>query len=522
MSRSYLNEIFNNRNYDEQFFSNRNKFLYLHNPVNMSFCNHLEKCRKTKSKIVHLCDFDTDGIMSGVIGFSALSRLGFNVSLYPLQPRDGYGFTEKTIDDVLKKYPNTKYILTSDVGIGSIDAINYGKETGLIFLVTDHHKPVAHDGNIILPQADVIINPMLENLEFKGFCGAYVLWHALFYYVCSVDFTDKQRDDIKKLWFFSAIGTISDLMPLYFDNNFMVKNLLNYANSSHQLENNDYYDQAFIALDKLFNLFPSKRVNGKITETYFAFYIIPMLNSVKRLEKDIIDVFSFFFVKSDATKLLQYNDERKRMVDNYYRKILKQDNKFAPYLYQSDAPSGLLGLLAMKFMVKDNVPVVVVNDQNKGSGRIPDFYQPFDETWQQIDGLTLMGHNHAFGAYLVDQEKWLDFVNYLDTSSDVIKNMDNFYDLELSLQEIEMVDVVTYMDDKDIHSPFGSGFKSPKILLKLGNNVEYSVIKDKHILVKDKLDIWIFNTTELPNYVLGDFNYFGDNITFSGGCYDEN
>ena len=80
-------------------------------------CEALKSARDEDKVITILPDFDMDGIMSGVIGYTAMNLLGFRVNLYPSDPKYGYGFDEAVVSDLLTLYPDTDILLTCDTGI---------------------------------------------------------------------------------------------------------------------------------------------------------------------------------------------------------------------------------------------------------------------------------------------------------------------------------------------------------------------------------------------------------------------
>jgi single-stranded-DNA-specific exonuclease len=71
-------------------------------------------------------------------------------------------------------------LITVDNGIASFDGVAKAKALGLQVLVTDHHLP-ASNGQIALPDADVIVNPNQPGCSFesKSIAGVGVMFYVL-------------------------------------------------------------------------------------------------------------------------------------------------------------------------------------------------------------------------------------------------------------------------------------------------------------------------------------------------------
>ena len=92
----------------------------------------------------------------------------------------GYGLNVKAIDEIIEKWPNTKYILTIDNGINTKVATDYAYKKGIKVIVTDHHEP--KDGEFP-DKAIAVVNPNRidkpETYPFKGISGAEVVWKIM-------------------------------------------------------------------------------------------------------------------------------------------------------------------------------------------------------------------------------------------------------------------------------------------------------------------------------------------------------
>ena len=74
----------------------------------------LEEIKKNNQTIVVYTDYDADGITGGAILWETLHLLGFKVMPYvPHRKREGYGFSIKGIDNVIKQF-NPALIISVD------------------------------------------------------------------------------------------------------------------------------------------------------------------------------------------------------------------------------------------------------------------------------------------------------------------------------------------------------------------------------------------------------------------------
>ena len=412
MIQNYLlARTFENRGYTQEFLDNLDDPSYGQLGNLELFLQTLRGVYDRRDLIILLPDFDMDGIMSGCCGFAALAELGFRVGLFALTPADGYGFTADTIDRVRQAYPDARAILTSDVGISCHDGIAAAKTAGMTVLVTDHHKPPD-----VLPAADVIVDPMLnsDTYEHGAICGAFVLYQCMQAYANR--YCDRRvQEQIRRLRVFAGIGTISDSMPLVYENRQIVRDAgaisrLVFSGGSDYIVKNipgtPVYQSAFRGLYELYlRLSTVGRIHDSedIDEQLFGYYLAPMFNSVKRMDGDLRRAFGVFFGQTqadDVSYLYDLNDRRKQTVSDALADMAKLDQPFAPYIYFSTASLGILGLLAQRLLIDNDKPCIVVAQQPdgsfKGSGRSFDWY-PF---LSRTKGLKYYagGHETAFGV----------------------------------------------------------------------------------------------------------------------------
>lgn len=507
-----LEKTFENRGYASDFLDD---ILTCNHSIPFGtdiLCNYLDSYRQSQDLIVLLTDFDFDGICSGVIGLAGLAELGFNVALYLPDVSKGYGFDKDTIDDLIAKYPDVKCIMTGDVGISAYDGITYAKSLGLSVFVTDHHK---EPKNKVQVAADVVVDPnrKVDTLSYANICGANVMYQILRYYAEYHMPNDcgHYMSQIDRLRVFAGFGTISDSMPLYYENRPMVMDAIHicrmvYGDGSSQMadmiDGCDIYRRVFVGLRELFLMYADAGKisrNADITEDFIGYYIAPMFNSIKRLNGDIFHAYNVFFggvtnAKDSLLYLFDLNEQRKQLVQQKFAEMFLTNQPWAPYVYLTDAISGICGLLAQKVMSITGMPSFVVhsnldkNDENaySGSGRCPSWFPFLDVGMFPNCGWVAAGHNPAFGFGCLDDDAMDRLVVFLQKQISRLKPSDEelefrpdfviseFNDGDADLDILLLSD---YVHSLNLCRPFGAGFPEPVCEFRFSpKNVTWSVI----------------------------------------------
>ena len=132
-------------------------------------------------KICVVADYDCDGATACAVALRGLRLLGAKNVGYIVPDRvvDGYGLTAPISHRV--KATGADVLITVDNGIASFDGVAAARALGLSVLVTDHHLPAIVNGNVALPDADVIVNPNQPGCGFesKSIAGVGVMFYVL-------------------------------------------------------------------------------------------------------------------------------------------------------------------------------------------------------------------------------------------------------------------------------------------------------------------------------------------------------
>ena len=136
-------------------------------------------------RICIVADYDCDGATACAVGLRGLRLLGapmgYNGASYLVPDRvtDGYGLTPSIAKRV--KASGADVLVTVDNGIASLDGVRAARELGLQVIVTDHHLPAMKDGEIVLPDDCIIVNPNQPGCTFgsKSIAGVGVMFYVL-------------------------------------------------------------------------------------------------------------------------------------------------------------------------------------------------------------------------------------------------------------------------------------------------------------------------------------------------------
>src|SRR6218665_1182709 len=392
--------------------------------------------KTTGQKVVVMPDFDMDGISAGVLGYAGLSELGFDVELYVPDYRRGHDILPEAVDELVARHPGVQAVITCDAGVNSQEGIRRGRDHGLVMLITDHHVqlPTEADGSAVSP-AQLIINPerIDETYPHPAICGAFVFFQVLMSY--TETHAPSQRGDIAMLKLFAGLGTVGDVMPLQFENRQIVRDSLSLARMlRNSLPSADIvtpyevsqsvlmtileagrHHPVFVAAFRGFAfVLQSWREHGSLRSTsdlkadFYAFYLAPAFNALRRIGAPMKTAFDVFVAPNpdaqlkSARQIIQWNEERKELTEHWVKEIQNRDQPLAPHVWFTDAPSGMLGLLAGKILSEHGVPVVVIHDpghpdlQHGGSARAPMWFPVI--SMLTASGYTAIGHEQACGV----------------------------------------------------------------------------------------------------------------------------
>jgi single-stranded-DNA-specific exonuclease len=178
-----------------------------------------------------VADYDCDGATACAVALRGLELLGAAPGtlgyVVPDRAVHGYGLTPAIVDLAMAQRPAV--LITVDNGIASIDGVGHARELGLSVLVTDHHLPaLGEDGQVLLPDADVIVNPNQPGCGFasKNLAGVGVMFYVLLALRSELRqrgaFGAAEQPRLDALLDLVALGTVADVVRLDANNRRLV------------------------------------------------------------------------------------------------------------------------------------------------------------------------------------------------------------------------------------------------------------------------------------------------------------
>lgn len=398
-------------------------------------------------------DFDVDGQTATTVLVSALNMLGANVEFHiPVRATESHGVN---IPNLAKMIDNgVQLIVTCDTGITAHDAVNYAKDRGVRFIITDHHDLPEN-----LPSAESIINSKLFSEEhplssLPGVGVAYKLVEALF-------INQARSGELKKFLDLVALGIVADIAYLHGETRYLLQRGLQVLRTTDRLGLQILMENAGILPDF-------------VSEEDISYSIAPRLNSLGRLgdANGIVE-----FLTSDhesqvrvlANRLEGLNAQRKLLSSQVFQAALSQLER-NPSLLKSSAlvisgpnwPAGVIGIVASRLVERFHKPTVILTLDGegvaKGSARsIPGF--DISKAIGACSDLLAGFGGHPMAAGLALEENLIDrFRECLSDQVDQQMGEEDYepelvYDAVLDLDQISL-DLV---DQLDPLAPFGPG-----------------------------------------------------------------
>jgi len=183
-----------------------------------------------RQRVCVVADYDCDGATACAVAIRGLRLLGIAPGdvhyVVPDRAVHGYGLTPAIVDLALQQRPDV--LLTVDNGIASLEGVAHARACGLAVLVTDHHLPALADDVIVLPEADVIVNPNQPGCGFasKSLAGVGVMFYVLLALRSELRdrgvFTPQTQPRLDVLLDLVALGTVADVVRLDANNRRLV------------------------------------------------------------------------------------------------------------------------------------------------------------------------------------------------------------------------------------------------------------------------------------------------------------
>ncbi|SFU61084.1 exonuclease RecJ [Polaromonas sp. YR568] len=478
-------------------------------------------------KICVVADYDCDGATACAVALRGLKLLGASFPdlkvtyLVPDRVTDGYGLTPPIAERV--KAGGADVLVTVDNGIASIDGVARARALGMQVLVTDHHLPALKDGEVVLPEADVIVNPNQPacTFESKSIAGVGVMFYVLLALRAELRtrgaFDAANQPKLDTLLPLVALGTVADVVKLDANNRRLVAQGLKRIRAGHM--------PAGVA-----GLFKAAGRQAPAATTFdFAFALGPRINAAGRLSDMTLGIECL--LTDDAARA----EELAQMLDGINRErrdieagmreqaqlaadaMIDDDEEPPPAIaiFDPEFHEGVVGIVASRIKDRLHRPTFVFaasqadgkEHELKGSGRsIPGFHlrDALDLVTKRHPGVLLRfgGHAMAAGCTIAEEnfelfEQALQQVahEWLDAAT-LTRRMDTDGPLAPEYRRADLVDTL----HKEV---WGQGFAAPTFSEEV-EVVSQRLVGEKHLALKLKHQgqpvdgIWFGHTEALP------------------------
>lgn len=440
-------------------------------------------------------DYDADGEDATAELVLLLRELGAANVGYAIPRRpDGFGLSEAIVNRFMEM-GGPGVLITVDNGIAALDAVKKAKELGFVVIVTDHHEPVRRNGRIILPDADLIVDPHIpseliaktENVvanDFEDYCGAGLI------YKLAERLLPQGNLTLDKIAAMAAIATVADMVSLRGDN----RNV--YKAGIEAIRRKRVTRGLQVLIDSL-------NVNNVIDEGKIGFNIGPMLNAPGRVLPDggEISVRTLLSENWDEARALvqeleRLNDLRKKLKAEGVARALKIVEDECLYgcnpivIYDPETPEGIVGLVAGELTERFYAASVVLTDSEKdsslvkGSARAPEYESIIGGLEKVKDAhpeyLEKFGGHKGAAGVTVRKEFLSAFADEMQTAmGDPIQKPDvEQFDVETTPENMAAT-----VEEVMKYAPYGVG--NPPVVVKVSGfrlkpvgNVLYSGVMD--------------------------------------------
>lgn len=474
-------------------------------------------------KICVVADYDCDGATACAVALRGLRLLGAAQVGYIVPDRvvDGYGLTASIAERV--KATGADILVTVDNGIASLDGVARARQLGMAVLVTDHHLPALRDGAIVLPEADVIVNPNQPGCTFesKAMAGVGVMFYVLLALRAELRkrgvFDSNNQPKLDALLPLVALGTVADVVKLDANNRRLVAQGLKRIRSGALPAG---VAALFIA---------AGRVAASATSFDFGFALGPRINAAGRLSDMTLGIECLLTDDAgradELAKTLDGINRERRDIEAGMREqaqyaadaMIDEDETPPPAIaiFDPDFHEGVVGIVASRIKDKLHRPTFVFAASQapgkahelKGSGRsIPGFHlrDALDLVAKRHPGVLLRFGGHAMAAGCTINEEQFDLFEqalqqvaheWLDAAT-LTRRLDTDGPLAPQYRRADLVDTLH-------REVWGQGFAAPTFSEEL-EVVSQRLVGEKHLALKlrhqgQPVDgIWFGHTESLP------------------------
>lgn len=412
----------------------------------------IEQAVTNNEGIIIYGDYDVDGICGTAILWECVHSFYKNVYPYiPHRVDEGYGLSEKGIQNIQEQHPNTKLVITVDNGIVANKAVEFAKKEKIDVIITDHHVK-----GETLPNAHAIVH----TTEVCGTGVAYLLAKEI-----EISRKLPHNDTFLEL---VALATVADLVPLNKHNRTLLKSGLLKLHNTKRVG--------------LLSLFREAKIKKEEIGTYHIGHIIaPRLNATGRISHAMDGLRLICTLDPErglklARTLEEINKERQGLTfdsaEDAKTKVEDLGLKDESLLFVSDKKydQGVVGLIASRLVEEFHKPAIAVSigeTTSKGSARSISGVNIIELIRSVPEYLKEAGGHPMAAGFSVETKDLENFMNALVMKANEIIDKSLFkkilkidMELDFNLINAELFDEIQKL------SPFGMGNPSPVFATK--------------------------------------------------------
>lgn len=459
----------------------------------------LHRAVKNGEKIAVYGDYDVDGVTAVCTLYLYLKSKGANVSYYiPNRAGEGYGVSKSAIDTLRAR--GATLIVTVDTGITANVEVEYARESGIDFVVTDHHECHAE-----LPAACAVINPHRLDCQypFKELAGVGVVFKLISAYEETYEHLSSSEAAMRIFETYAdlaAIGTIADVMPINEENRLIVSYGLKKIEETERPGLAALIRAASTRVDSAKN--EKKRRKTKITSGFIGYTIAPRINAAGRIRSAELAVELFLAEDAEsaekiAEELCTANKERQaeenKIMLEAYQKIdaINVDDYPVIVLDSDDWHHGVIGIVSSRITEKYSRPSILIsfkqNDAEsanaeigKGSGRSIKGLNLVEALCYCSDKLVKFGGHELAAGLSVERAQLKSFRDKINeyarknlTEDDMLPSIEA--DCEIAFSDI----VLSFAEQLQMLEPYGVGNPVPCFVVREVYVNEITPISDR-------------------------------------------
>jgi len=386
------------RTFEEARHFFRPQLSDLHDPFLMQdmarAVDRLTQAVETGEKILVYGDYDVDGTTAVAMVYDFIRKFHPAVQYYnPDRYTEGYGISQKGIDFAASE--GVTLIISLDCGIKAADKVAYAAESGIDFIICDHHEP-GDD----LPEAVAVLDPKRKDClyPYKELTGNGVGFKFLSAYCQRHGISFRVLEEYLDL---VMVSIASDIVPITGENRILAFYGLQKLNTNPRTS--------------LKVLMSVAGVQGEMSIESVVFTIGPRINAAGRIRHARAAVELLLSEDGEDALALAYeiqahNTERKGLdsrITEEAMALIRQDTWLlhearSTVLYSESWHKGVIGIVASRCIEQFYRPTIIFTKSGEGfaagSARSVTGFDLYSAVEACSDHLVQFGgHMHAAG-----------------------------------------------------------------------------------------------------------------------------